>query len=220
LCSAPGPIGSGTWNRDGAIVFGPYGVPGPLRRVTATGGVPTDVTVPDRSRGETLHSQPTFLPDGKHFLYYRRGLPDITGIYIGSLDAKPAEQSRERILENTFGLIYFAEGNLFFVREGTLMAQPFDQGRLKLRGDPVPVAEHVGTAINSAMFSVSPTGVLAYRSGVAGSAGSQATWFDRQGRWQERSANPARTTLSSFRPTAHALLSGAVSCRIGAIFGY
>jgi eukaryotic-like serine/threonine-protein kinase len=182
LCSAPGPIGTGTWNRDGVIVFGPYGVPGPLRRVAATGGIPTDATFLDRSQGETAHSQPTFLPDGKHFVYYRRGLPDVAGIYIGSLDAKPAEQSRERILENTFGLIYYADGNLFFVREGTLMAQPFDQGRLKLRGEPVPVAEHVGTAINSAMFSVSPTGVLAYRSGVAVPAGSQATWFDRQGK--------------------------------------
>jgi serine/threonine protein kinase len=182
LCSAPGPIGTGTWNRDGVIVFGPYGVPGPLRRVPATGGIPTDVTVPDRSHSETLHSQPTFLPDGKHFVYYRRGLPDITGIYIGSLDAKPAEQSRERILANTFGLIYYAEGNLFFVREGTLMAQPFDQGSLKLRGEPLPVAEHVGTAVNSAMYSVSATGVLAYRSGAAAGAGSQAAWFDRQGK--------------------------------------
>jgi eukaryotic-like serine/threonine-protein kinase len=182
LCSAPALIGTGTWNRDGVIVFGPYGVPGPLRRVSATGGIPADVTVPDRAHGEGAHSQPTFLPDGKHFLYYRRGPPDITGIYIGSLDAKPAEQSRERILENTFGLIYYAEGNLFFVREGTLMAQPFDQGRLKLRGDPVPVAEHVGTFANSAMFSVSATGVLAYRAGAAAAAGSQPTWFDRQGK--------------------------------------
>jgi eukaryotic-like serine/threonine-protein kinase len=156
--------------------------PGPLRRVAATGGTPTEVTVLDHARRETAHSQPTFLPDGKHFAYYRRGPPDITGIYIGSLDAKPAEQSRDRLLENTFGLIYYAEGNLFFVREGTLMAQPFDQGRLKLHGDAVPVAEHVATAIQSSMFSVSSTGVLAYRSGVAAPAGGQATWVDRQGK--------------------------------------
>jgi serine/threonine protein kinase len=217
LAPVVSPAAGISWSRQDVILFGSKGV---INRVAASGGDSTPITVLNSQRGELAHALPFFLPDGKHFLYYRRGLPDITGIYIGSLDAKPAEQSRERILENTFGLIYFAEGNLFFVREGTLMAQPFDQGRLKLRGDPVPVAEHVGTAINSAMFSVSPTGVLAYRSGVAGSAGSQATWFDRQGRWQERSANPARTTLSSFRPTAHALLSGAVSCRIGAIFGY
>jgi len=181
LCSTALPIGTGTWSREGVIVFGPYGAPGPLRRVPATGGIPTDVTAPDRSHGETAHSQPTFLPDGKHFLY-RRGRAGVSRIYIGSLEAKPAEQSPEPILENTFGLIYYAEGNLFFVREGTLMAQPFDQARLKLRGDPVPVAEHVGTERQSAMFSVSATGVLAYRAGSAASAALQATWFDRQGK--------------------------------------
>jgi eukaryotic-like serine/threonine-protein kinase len=182
LCSSALPIGTGTWNRDGVIVFSPYGAPGPLRRVSATGGIPTEVTVLDHARGETAHSQPTFLPDGKHFVYYRRGQPDIVGIYVGSLDAKPAEQSWERLLENTFGLIYYAEGNLFFVREGTLLAQPFDQGRLKLHGDAVPVAEHVATERQSSMFSVSANGVLAYRSGVAAPAGGQATWFDRQGK--------------------------------------
>jgi serine/threonine protein kinase len=200
LCSTTLPIGTGTWSREGVIVFGPYGAPGPLRRVSASGGIPTEVTVLDRARHETAHSQPTFLPDGKHFVYYRRGPPETNGIYIGSLDANPPEQSRERILENTFGLIYYAEGNLFFVREGTLLAQPFDQGRLRLRGDPVPVAEHVGTAIQSAMFSVSPTGVLAYRSGVAAPMGSQATWFDRQGKVVGTFGEPSQDTAFALSP--------------------
>jgi eukaryotic-like serine/threonine-protein kinase len=75
------------------------------------------------------------------------------------------------------------DGNVFFMRDGTLMVQPFDTGKLKLRGDPVPVAEHVGTAGSIGLFSVSPTGVLVYRSGDSATAGVfQATWFDRQGK--------------------------------------
>jgi hypothetical protein len=75
------------------------------------------------------------------------------------------------------------EENLFFLREGTLMVQALDTAKLQLRGEPVPVAEHVGTAVNTGLFSASPAGVLAYRTGPSGSAGSfQPTWFDRQGK--------------------------------------
>jgi serine/threonine protein kinase len=70
LCSVPYPVGTGSWSRDGVIVFGNRGI-GPLHRVSAAGGVATDITVVDASRGENFHALPTFLPDGKHFLYLR-----------------------------------------------------------------------------------------------------------------------------------------------------
>jgi serine/threonine protein kinase/Tol biopolymer transport system component len=181
LCTVTGLVGSGAWNREGVIIFGSYGF-GPLRRVSAAGGVAADVTLADPSHGDSGHGLPSFLPDGKHFLYLRIGpSPDVAGVYAGSLDAKPAEQSRERILATNFYAPY-VEGNLFFMRDGTLMAQPFDAGQLQLRGDPVPVAEHVGTNRSNAMFSVSTTGVLAFRGGAAAAASLQPTWFDRQGK--------------------------------------
>src|SRR5262249_28705257 len=78
LCTAPQAVGTGTWSNDGVIVFGGKGA-GIIRRVSAAGGVPTDVTVVDTGRGEAFHGLPTFLPDGKHFVYMRIGTPDITG---------------------------------------------------------------------------------------------------------------------------------------------
>ncbi len=181
LCTVPFPVGTGAWSRDGVIVFGNRGI-GPLHRVSAAGGVATDLTVVDESRGEVFHALPTFLPDGKHFLYLRGGEPDVAGIYAASLDAKPSEQSRERILATAFAAPY-VDGNVFFMREGTLMVQPFDARKLRLIGDPVPVAEHVGTTGSIGIFSVSHTGVLAYRTGVAAAAGAiQPTWFDRLGK--------------------------------------
>ena len=180
LCTSPNTVGTGAWSKDNVIVFG--GKPnGPLRRVSAAGGIPTEVTFIDSKRGENYHLIPTFLPDGNHFVYTISGSPAVTGVYVGSLDVKPAEQSKERILITTLGAPY-VDGNIFFLREGTLMAQPFDAGKLQLRGEPVPIAEHVGAELSAGYFAVSPTGVLAYRTGATVTAGLQHTWFDREGK--------------------------------------
>jgi Tol biopolymer transport system component len=179
LCTISQPAGTGSWSKDGVIVFGPYRTAGPIRRVSSSGGVPTELTeLSGRLRANYL---PAFLPDGRHFLYLAVGSPDVTGIYAGSLDAQPSGQSRERILAATLAATY-VEGNLFFMREGTLMAQPFDAGKLQLRGEPVPVAEHVATTGAIGIFSVSKAGVVAYRSGANNPGGLQTTWFDRQGK--------------------------------------
>jgi Tol biopolymer transport system component/predicted Ser/Thr protein kinase len=186
LCEAGG-IGMGSWSRDGVIIFG-ASAQGPLRRVPASGGVPTDVTAVNSQRGETFHSSPIFLPDGKHFLYLIGGSPEVNGIYAGSLDAKPGEQKRERLIATRLSAGYTpsqdpASGRMFFMRESTLMAQPFDSERLQLTGEPVAVAEQLGISGFHGFFSVSPSGALAYRTG-AQSAGFQLTWFDRQGKTQ------------------------------------
>jgi hypothetical protein len=64
-------------------------------------------------------------------------------MYAGSIDVKAAEQPKERILATTFAAPYVA-GNMFFIRDGTMMVQPFDDAKLQLKGEPVPIAEHVG----------------------------------------------------------------------------
>jgi hypothetical protein len=159
-----GIVGTGAWNRDGIIVFGGRGS-GPLWKIPQAGGVPMALTAVDSSRGELFHALPTFMPDGKHFIYLRFGRQEVGGIYAGSLDAKPEQQSRERILASRLGASY-VNGYLFFMRENTLMAQPFDAGRLQLRGDPVPVAERLTIIGATGVFSVSPGGALAYRTGT------------------------------------------------------
>jgi Tol biopolymer transport system component len=180
LCMTPQAVGTGSWSAGGVILFGGKGV-GIIRRVSATGGVPIDVTAVDNARGESFHGLPMFLPDGKHFVYFQSGSPEVRGMYVGSLDVKPAEQSKERILATTFTAQYVA-GNIFFIREGTLMVQPFDDAKLQLRGEPVPIAEHVGGELAVGYFSVSPAGVLAYRTGTAVGGTLQHTWLDREGK--------------------------------------
>lgn len=180
LCEIQGgTAGSGAWNRDGVIIFGAF--PGPLRSVSEAGGVPTELTA-----GGTVTTMPSFLPDGRHFVYFMFGTPEITGMYVGSLDAKPAEQELRRLLASTHAAAFVTApdgsgGRLFFLREYTLMVQTFDTDTLNLTGEPISVAENVGRGSNHGLFSVSPTGALAYRTDTS-TTGYRLTWLDRQGK--------------------------------------
>ena len=180
LCTLPaGIVGSGAWNRDGVIVFGERPT-GPLWRVSQAGGVPTAITKVDTARGESFHALPIFMPDGKHFVYFRQGKDAVMGVYAGLLDAAPSSQPAERILADSTAAS-FANGYLFFMRDTTLMAQPFDTARLRLGGEPVPVAENLAIIGRTGVFSVSSGGTLAWLNGRK-SAGFQLTWLDRQGK--------------------------------------
>jgi Tol biopolymer transport system component/tRNA A-37 threonylcarbamoyl transferase component Bud32 len=199
VCTVPGlPVGRGTWNRDGTIVFSGIGR-GPLRRVAASGGEPTDVTTVETSRGESYHALPVFLPDGRHFLYLRGGTPDIDGIYTGSLDSTPAQQPKERLIASGYGA-EFADGHVFFMRDDTLSAQPFDTGKLRLTGEPVAVAEHVTTRGALGGFSVSPSGLLVYLPGTGAGGKTQTVVFDRTGKIITRFGEPDRDRGAAFSP--------------------
>ena len=186
LCDVTGLAVGGSWNREGVIIFGQL-VPGVIMRVSANGGSASPLTTLDLSRKEIQHTFPSFLPDGRHFIYVRRSdTPENSGVYVGSLDAKPEEQDSKRLLATAYGAAYVppsdaASGQLLFFRDGTLMTQPFDASRLELLGEPVTVAEHVGSFLSFGFFSVSTSGVLVYRTG-GGAGALQPTWFDRQGK--------------------------------------
>jgi serine/threonine protein kinase len=174
---------SGAWNRDDVILFTPNGN-SPLYRVSASGGTPTQVTTLETASGDVQHSFPFFLPDGRHFLYFvvgsqaSRTVP--RGVYVGALDSKEPG----KLIEPGGSNAKYANGQLVFLRNGALLAQPFDVGRLELGGTPVSLADQVQTTVGSASdvagaFTVSETGVLAYQTGSL--VRSQLTWFDRAG---------------------------------------
>jgi hypothetical protein len=193
ICDIPSAVVGGSWNREGVILFAHNAIgKSALMKVPAAGGVPKPVTLSDAARGETFQLNPEFLPDGRHFLYFRlfRSNPQFTGAYIGSVDTKPEDQSPKPFFVTDRQVSYATSqtgglGYLLFLREATLFAQPFDPDKLDLSGEPVPVADQVGSfaAANVGLYSVSNTGVLAYHVGAGGSA-LQLTWFDRDGKAQ------------------------------------
>jgi len=176
LCDAPSGRG-GTWNRDEVIVFAPA-TPGGLYRISASGGVASPVTKLSDMRGEYMHRWPSFLPDGRHFLYLAWGEGEAGAVYAGSL-----ERQESKLLLRERSNVAYSEGHILYVREGTLLAQQFDTERFETLGEAAPVAEQVQYADLQVrgVFSVSENGVLAYQSGAA-ARGSQLAWLDRSGR--------------------------------------
>jgi Tol biopolymer transport system component len=178
LCDAPDNRG-GTWNRDGVIVFAPTNTAA-LQKVSASGGMPTPATM--LAQGELGHIRPSFLPDGRHFLYSTIApRPGLGGpIYVGSLDSS----DRKALLNANSANALYSQGYLLFLRESTLVAQPFDSRRLVLTGDAFPVAERIRTSVSTqpyGYFSASEYGALVYQTG-AETANSQLLWFDRTGK--------------------------------------
>ncbi|MBI3047872.1 MAG: PD40 domain-containing protein [Acidobacteria bacterium] len=198
---------SGTWNRDGVILFASSGVGNPIRAIPASGGTPTPVTTVDRKNGETQHWDPFFLPNGRHFLYLAIGSStspaSANGIYVASLDS-----TERRLLVPGGSNAMYARGHLFYLQQQMLRAQPFDPERLEFAGEAVTIAEQVVTGGGSGIrgaFTVSETGILLYQTGAAEIGGnadplSQLVWFDRSGKRLGTIGEPARFRDAELAP--------------------
>jgi serine/threonine protein kinase len=207
----PGLFRGGSWNQRGEILFSTQTQA--LWRVPSGGGNPAPVTALDASRHETSHLFPSFLPDGRHFLYLAASSdPGSRAVYVASLDTKPQEQHPKRLLSTPTNSVFApssgADGDqLLFLRDGSVLAQSFDTGRLELTGEPIPIAERVGatalgggTFASFGSFAASANGVLVYRGGSSGGDEiAQLTWYGRDGKILGTTGDPA--------PYANLLLS-------------
>jgi Tol biopolymer transport system component len=172
----------GTWNREDKILFEP--VTNNLAVVSASGGGQAAATELDQALQEENHLGPSFLPDGQHYLLLIRGGLELElQVWVGELGSN----QRRLLLRGVTNARYAparggSPGRLLYVRERSLIAQPFDEHTMTLTGNPMTVAERVAQLSSDRVgdFSVSPAGVLAYRVGDAGT--SEMMWFDRRGK--------------------------------------
>lgn len=188
----------GDWNDDGVIVYAPD-QQGPLYRVSASGGNAEQLTVLDTTLEEDCHRWVKFLPNGRNFLYFSRvgaNGSEQDAICVGALDSD--EIKRLIPCKSTIG--YFNE-HILFVRDGTLMAQRFDEADLEIVGDPMPIVENIVYFENWArgVFSASDDGSLVYRMGAV-SDGSQIRVYDTLGRVVDSIGPLARQFAHSLSP--------------------
>jgi eukaryotic-like serine/threonine-protein kinase len=156
--------GGGDWGPAGIILFCKQNF-GPISQIAASGGQVSPAT--RLNKNEIANEWPSFLPDGRHFLYTSRLLSRETRIKLGVL-GKPEQDG----IEITPGSrAAFASGHLLFVRAGHIQAQPFNPRTFTLSGDPETIGE-------ARTFAVSQNGVLAYHES---SPESELKLFDRSG---------------------------------------
>jgi eukaryotic-like serine/threonine-protein kinase len=168
--------GGGSWNRDNIIIYAPT-QNSPLMRVSAAGGKGEPVTklAPD----ETGHAWPSFLGDGRHFVFTAYSpKQDVGGVFLGSLDSPKVT----RLLGDETNAQYVDPGFLLYARRGVLMAHPFDMRKLRFSGEPMAVAEQISAVARPAGAAFSAVkGALSYHVSPAGSRNRMA-WIDRSGK--------------------------------------
>ncbi len=205
---------AGTWNADDVILIGCEGG-GPLLRVPAAGGQLTPLTELDKSRKETAHAYPSFLPDGNHYLYLVRSSDPqrAAAAYVGELGSKERVNVPGIASEVKFSAAPKG-GYLVFIRDGALMAQPFDVKRLQTAGEAFPLADAFveGRSASSGPFSVSASGTLAYLRPILISGGAipntQFAWFDRKGRQLALAGPPGPYIFGSVGEFLRTLVKG------------
>jgi serine/threonine protein kinase len=150
----------GTWGADGTILFAPS-PNGPIYRVPAAGGTPQPVTKLDAGRKEVGHWRPSFLPDGKHFLFMTASeVADEAGVFLGSLESAEVH----RVLPMPTPAVFAPPGYLVYLNDSDLYAQPFDLERRATTGDGFTIARGVeyNGQYAAAGFSVSQNGRLVF----------------------------------------------------------
>ena len=220
VVDTPGAFIGAAWHLSGRIVFGS---PTGLMTVLATGGMPQPLTTADAARGE-LHMVYGFLPDGG-FLYTRGGAQGTRAVYVGSLDATPEQQDTTPLLKTDLGALYVPsagtpdEGHLLFLRDSTLIAQPFDARERRLKDEPVQIAGGVfaisGSNVGAAYVSVSNQGTLAYRTGTVSDLARQLTWFSREGQLTGPVGERARYLQMKLSPDGSRLVASRTELTTG-----
>jgi hypothetical protein len=172
LADAPVPWG-GAWSPNGIILFSPNYLL--LQKISSGGGRVTPAT--DTAAGN-LQCCPSFLPDGEHYLFAAQAQGDSQGkLLVGALHSTASE-----VIGGVPAV--YAQGRLLYLKDSTLVAQPFDVKARRPSGEPEAVAEGVGhyrSRLQDGFFTVSSTGILAYVA-PAHEYGWQLTWFDRTGK--------------------------------------
>ena len=184
----------GTWGPDGSIVFSNFRS---INRISADGGEPQVVVAPVPGVG---YLSPHYLPHGRAVLATRVAVADgsheIVAITLANGTVTP------------LGLVgvtpYYVESGWLVYADpsGSVRAVPFDEGRLRVTGEPVVMADNVLLTNQGiyARFSVARNGTLAYYREGPESGARELVVVDRAGRATAVPVPPGRYRYPRFSP--------------------
>jgi len=171
----------GSWGPEDAIVL--TASAGPvvgLYLISASGGEPKPLAIPDPDKGEFDFVDPQFLPGGETVLF-QNGPRSGSDSWVVSM----VTGERKMVLEGARTPRYASTGHLVYEMPGTgiLMAVPFDLEKLEVTGDPVLVLEGVrrDTFLDATLdYQFSDDGTLIYVPHQT-TTEHELVWVDRQG---------------------------------------
>ena len=184
-----------TWGPDDTIFYTPALASG-LWRVSASGGVPQQLSTPSPDQLERTHRLPDWLPGGKAVIF-TMGSAEITSYNDARIEALTlATGERRVVIDGGFNARYVSTGHIVYARAGSLFAVAFDPSRLEVKGSPFLVLEGLATDPTRGIgdFSVSREGTLVYAPGSPRNVNRKLVWVDREGRTE-----PVIDELRGFR---------------------
>ena len=212
LCETEGNGGGATWSDDGAILFAP-GQESGLSRITAGGGKPQPVLKLDTRKGEIAFLWPQFLPDRKHFIFFlQTSLPETSGIAIGTLDPPSfrflLQSDTNAVYSPTAGARSSRNGYLLFIQDRNLMGLEFNPVKLEASGQPITLANDVGSVSSLALapLSVSANAMLSYQR--VDEPTRQLVWMDRNGKPIRTVGDAGKWGPPRVSPDGHRVVAG------------
>ncbi len=162
------------WNRAGDLVFAPSAA-GALMKRDWSGSLGPLTTI-DTATGETAHSWPSFLSDGRHVIFLvTASQPSRAGIWLASIDG--STPPKRLVAADSQALI--VDRLLLYLGDLTLLAQPLHPDTLEPSGRPAIVGVPAGRGPIGQLFATASSDVLIY--GGPGSSFRELRWLRRDG---------------------------------------
>jgi Tol biopolymer transport system component len=186
LADAPSGRG-GAWNRDCVLVFAPSSNGGVMKR-DAAGSIAPLTTL---ESGDTSHTWPAFLPDGRHVIYLASSSQSSrSGIWITALD-DPSSRTRLFAADAQAIVPSLKPGpqdpktsgpqdlRLLYLNNLALMAQSLDPISFEPSGPAAVVGLQAGRGPLGQIFATASADVLIY--GAPGTTLRELRWVARDG---------------------------------------
>ena len=196
ICDAPDARG-GSWSPSGMILVGSLTAGKGIMGVPDSGGSLKPITTVASEEADQSHQWPTILPGGRRFLFlsFNAGRGKRT-IRMGSLDT----QEVVTVTESDFRGGYLEPGQLVYVRDNALVAQPFSAQTGALSGEAVLLTDRIALASLPGMVNFDVHGAAIAWRGTSGVISTQMTWVDRAGHEIEKIGAPAADVSVDLSP--------------------
>ena len=192
LLTAEAPRGA-TWNAAGDLVAATSADGGLTLRPAA--GDARALTSPDRAAGETAHLFPTFLPDGRHVVYFVRAeAPSRQGLWLVAVDgvAPPTRVTGAASHALAVG------PHLIFANDGALVAQSLDTASGRLAGPATVLGVSVGASPLGQLLATAAGDTLIYSPPLT--LRRELVWLSSEGERLGTLGSPADTWAIRIAP--------------------